>query len=365
MKHFLLLAVASSALLMGWTACTKHDSGWSISGNIAGAGDTTLTIQGFNNGHWYVVDSVRTSHGSFGYRSAQPAPYPEIMRLAMGSSHIYFPVDSVDRLELNADAAHFNTGYSLSGTIQAASVTSLDSIITSSVNARGAQATVADAQLKKDLFAKAFADPSIVSVYYLINKSVGDQPLYNISDPADLRLLGAVAQRFANDRPDDPRGEYLAAVYKKARAAQLGVTHEIAATETSLFDITRSDSKGVSHSLADIASKGGVTILSFVNYGQEASPAYNVILNKVYDQYHQAGLEIFQLAFDADETAWKQTARNLPWIAVWNSTTDGVDPLVQYNVGALPMTFIIDRQGNIAARVTDPTKLAAEVARFI
>lgn len=38
---------------------------------------------------------------------------------------------------------------------------------------------------------------------------------------------------------------------------------------------------------------------------------------------------------------------------------------MQYNVGALPMTFIIDRQGNIAARVTDPTKLAAEVARFI
>jgi len=364
MKKLIFAAVAS-AMALTWTGCSRSEAGWSIKGNVAGAGDTTLTIQGFNNGNWYVVDSVKTTDGAFDYRAAEATPYPEIMRLALGDQFIYFPIDSIDCLELNADAAHFNTGYSLSGTLQAASVTSLDSIITASAIARGTEATVTDARLKKDLFAKAFSDPSIVSVYYLINKSVGNKPLFNIDNQADLRFIGAVAQRFANESPDDPRGEYLAAIYKKARSAQLGVTREIEASETALFDIVRSDSKGVTHSLAEVASKGGVTILSFVNYGLESSPAYNVILNKIYSLHHDNGLEIYQLAFDADETAWKQTARNLPWIAVWNSTTDGVNPLVQYNVGALPMTFIIDRQGNIAARVTDPEKLPAEVEKYL
>ncbi len=361
----LIFAAIVSALGMSWTACGRHETGWSLKGSVAGAGDTTLTIQGFNNGNWYVVDSVKTSEGSFDYRASQPAPYPEIMRLALGDQYIYFPVDSIDKLELKADAAHFNTGYSLSGTLQAGSITTLDSIITASVAARGAEATASDRQLKKELFGKAFADPSIVSVYYLINKSVGTVPLFKISDQADLRLFGAVAQRFANERPDDPRGEYLASVYKQARANQLGITRQITATETSLFDIVRSDSRGKSHSLAEVASKGGVTLLSFVNYGQESSPAYNVILNKIYDRHHANGLEIYQIAFDPDETAWKQTARNLPWIAVWNSTTGGSEPLVQYNVGALPMTFIIDRQGNIAARVVNPENLQAEVEKYM
>lgn len=361
----LILAATTSVVALAWTACDRSADGWSLRGTVAGAGDTTLTIQGFNNGHWYVVDSVKTSDGEFAYRAAAPAPYPEIMRLALGDQYIYFPVDSVDRLDLSAYASHFNTGYSLSGTLQAGSITSLDSIITASVASRGAAATAADPQLKKELFGKAFADPSIVSVYYLINKSVGDKPLFDINNPADLRLFGAVAQRFATERPDDPRGEYLAAVYKNARAASLGFSREIQAAETGLFDIVRSDSRGASHSLADVASRGGVTVLSFTTYGKEFSPAYNVILNKIYEQHHPNGLEIYQIAFDNDETAWKQTARNLPWIAVWNSTTDSSEPLIKYNVGALPMTFIIDRQGNIAARVSDPEKLPAEVAKYM
>jgi peroxiredoxin len=35
---------------------------------------------------------------------------------------------------------------------------------------------------------------------------------------------------------------------------------------------------------------------------------------------------------------------------------------VKYNISALPTTFIIDRNGDIVARVDDPNKLEAKVA---
>ena len=60
---------------------------------------------------------------------------------------------------------------------------------------------------------------------------------------------------------------------------------------------------------------------------------------------------------------WKRKADNLPWITVWNSPVDGAEVLMQYNVGALPVTYVIGRDGTIAERVTDPAKLAAAVAR--
>lgn len=356
-------AIALSAVML--TSCEKH-AGWSISGEIAGAGERTLLIEGFNNGIWYVVDSVKTKDGEFKYNADAPADYPEVMRLGMDGQYIYFPVDSVDHISLIADTADFATSYRLDGTLQARNIQTIDSIINNSVAQRGVLTTVGDTDLKHQLFSTAFNDPSVMSVYYLINKTVCGHAMYDIANPADIRLYGAVAQRFNTERPNDPRTKYLTNLYKRARMASGQVEGTpLVANELSIIDITRSDYKGKSHSLADIASKGGVTVLSFTAYNMESSPAYNVILNSVYEKYRSQGLEIYQIAFDGDETSWSQTARNLPWIAVWNSTTDSSQPLVDYNVGALPMTFIINREGSIAARVVDPTQLESEIKKYL
>ncbi|MDE6134581.1 MAG: hypothetical protein K2F79_03295, partial [Muribaculaceae bacterium] len=83
-----------------------------------------------------------------------------------------------------------------------------------------------------------------------------------------------------------------------------------------------------------------------------------------YELYHSKGLEIYQIAFDDDEVAWKQAAANLPWTAVWNSPADGSALLYTYNVGAVPMTFVINRHGDISERVTDPAMLPKTVAKY-
>ncbi|MDO4320705.1 MAG: thioredoxin-like domain-containing protein [Bacteroidales bacterium] len=360
------LYAAAAALAMTAASCS-HTDGWQVSGTVADADGSRMALEGYNNGLWYVIDSLDVRDGGkFDYRAAEPAPYPEIMRISLDGRSIYFPVDSIDHVTIATTAAGFGTSYTVEGSDDADRVRRIDSIINASVASRGAAATRTDEQLKRSLLTVALDAPTVMASYYLVNKSVDGKPLFDLSDRNDLRYFGAVAQRFHTERADDPRAAYLEQVFMNAqRASRPGTTTEIEVPETALFDIVRQDERGTKHSLAELAKKGGVIVLSFTAYGAETSPAYNVALNTIYEKYHTAGLEIYQISFDADETTWKQTAGNLPWITVWNSTTDSKQPLIDYNVGAVPQTFIIDRSGSLVARVTDPSRLDAEVSKVM
>lgn len=353
----LMIFVASS--------CSRSDKGWGVSGEISGEGDYSLALEGFNNGNWYVIDSLKTKKGRFSYNADAPASFPEILRLGLAGNYIYFPIDSVDHIKIYADADNFAGDYSLEGSLQARTVKSLDSLINVSVRERGVENTVHDASLKRRLFEIAFDDSSVMPVYYLINKSVGSIPLYNVNDAADRRFFGAVAQRFAVSHPSDTRGAVIAEMFKNARPSHGGASTVLEVPETGLIDIVREDSKGNKCSLAEMASKGNVVLLNFTAYGMEASPAYNIVLNSLYEKYHDAGFDIYQIAFDDDESTWKQTARNLPWTAVWNSTTDGNRVLANYNVAAIPVSFIIDRSGSLVERVEDPSQLEKEIKKYM
>lgn len=106
-------------------------------------------------------------------------------------------------------------------------------------------------------------------------------------------------------------------------------------------------------------------ILNFTAYATEWSPAFNVELNKVYEKYRQQGLEIYQVSVDENEYAWKQTAKNLPWITVLNNVAEGGKVLQQYNVGALPTTFVFNRNGELVQRVLDIDDLDSAVAKCL
>jgi peroxiredoxin len=363
MKKLAYILLAIGAVIT--VGCTSRH-GWSVDGTVDGAEGQKLALEGFNNGSWYVIDSVDVdATGKFEYLSDAPAAYPEIIRISLDGSSIYFPIDSIDAITIAAHAADFSNGYTLSGNKAAERVQAVDNLINEAIKRNNGRPLAEDIDLKRQLVSEITADSSAIVAYYIINKSVDGKPLFDPTDKFDNRIYGAVAQRFASIRPNDPRTQYLTTIFLQGKAKinpSLVKTREIEAETTGIIDIERYDNKGKLHKLSDVAGKGKVTVLSFTQYGIEASPAYNVILNKVYQSYHSQGLEIYQLSFDDEEVTWKQTAKNLPWISVWNANTDGLDVLVKYNISALPTTFIIDRNGDIVARVDDPNKLEAKVA---
>lgn len=71
------------------------------------------------------------------------------------------------------------------------------------------------------------------------------------------------------------------------------------------------------------------------------------------------------MSVDEDEYAWKQAAKNLPWITVYNSVADGGKVLRQYNVAQVPTTFVFNREGELVERVLDIADLDSAVAKVM
>jgi hypothetical protein len=207
-------------------------------------------------------------------------------------------------------------------------------------------------------------DPAGIVAYYIINKRVGGVALYNPENKSDNKIIGAVANAFDQYRPNDPRTEFLKRLFITNRRNSSGKVSTIEAPEVSLFEIELYDNTGKLRKLSEVAADNKVVLLSFTVYGAEPSPAYNVELNKVYDRYSKNGLEIYQVGLDEDEYRWKQSARNLPWITVYNSASDGVKNLDNYNVVSLPTTYVIVN-GEIAGRVLDPAQVGQEVGKYM
>ena len=359
MKTVRIISAASFAALL--CASCSHRTGWGIEGTVDGVeAGQKLVLEASNGKSWYVVDSIETEKdGRFDYESTRPASYGEIMRLTLpGKGSVFFPVDSVDKVTLTASAATFGNSHRLSGSYTAERFSLIDSIVASTADID---------EIRTRLTQFITVDTTGTVAYYAVSKAKGAQPVFDPLDDKGNRIYGAAANVFATYRPGDARGEILKQTFfygRKALGKVQPVTTEIEATTVGLFEIERYDNKGVRQSLSDLASKKGVVVLSFTDYSDANSPAYNVLLNDVYTKYKDQGLEIYQVALDANEVNWNQAASNLPWITVWNSPVDGETALASYNVGALPMTYIIDRNGDIGKRVVNPEELESSVARY-
>lgn len=335
---------------------------WEIKGNIEGVDDgQVVVVEGNNQGYWYPLDTLQlAADGSYKY-SHEAQGYPDIYRLRIGESSVYFPIDSIETIHISATAPDINRNFKLSGSPQAENLARVDSLLNSRAAANSGVFST-DSILKRELTGMILADPSGIVAYYIINKSLSGHLLFNPENRADIRVIGAVANAFNEKRPSDPRTAYLKNLYLNKRGAK-GAPRQHEANEVRAFDITLYDNKGVQHSLLDATSKGNVVILNFTAYTAEESPALNLMLNKVYEKYHANGLEVFQVAFDRDEVAWREAAKNLPWITVYNGVADGDKALRDYNVGSLPAIFIFDRNGDVVERLSDASQLDAAVAR--
>lgn len=363
-----IICASSLAVLASLVSCSSRQ-GWSIEGKITGAKGQRIALQAFNNNNWYTIDSLTVdADGDFKYQSATAAAFPDVYRISIDDKDIYFPVDSTYAIKLMADATDL-TAYKLDGMPSAKSFVAADSLIRSTIAVKGEAAALNDSLLKRNLSEIVLGDDGLMAAYYIINKRVGGKSLFDPANGRDRALIGAVAQRFINELPDDPRTQSLKAIYLSAKAAanpELVSATNVEVPESSLpADIQLYDNRGVLHSLYEIVGKGKPVLLSFTSYDMESSPAYNVILADIYKQYGDRGLEIYQVGFDSDEVGWKQSAVNLPWVTVWNSPSDGNSTILNYNVNRIPLTYIINADGELTKRVEDPTTLAAEVAKVV
>ena len=360
MKKILLMI----AVLIGLTACNGNK--FHIDGTIEGAGDTTtLVLEQSSNGEWFIVDSIKVGKNGKFSLSADAPQVPSIYQLRLGNQTICFPIDSLDHLTINAKLPNFAREYSVSGSEHAEQVMKIDQEAMQFAAGKG---TPAELQAWKDKQArKIAADPSGIVAYYLINKYIDGKPLFDPMNDNDLRFIGAVANAFNSFRPDDPRTEYLVNLLLAGQRRRRGLTaptDTVYADVTTLLDISLQDYTGKEYKLSQVAKEHNVVLLDFTAYALDVSPQLNKLLNDIYQAYRSKGLAIYQVSIDDDNVTWREAAKNLPWITVYDPMSVQSQNVSAYNVNGIPTTFIICNS-EIVERVEDATKLKAVVARYM
>ena len=351
-----------SLVAIAMAACGSNE--FKVSGKIEGANDSTkMVMEVANNGWWLIVDSVKCKKdGTFALVKPASAN-ADVYRLRYNDKSIHFPIDSIEHVTITSTLEGFANDYELGGSALAEEMMKVDK---KAMQMYGASEEELKAW-KGELANVILADASSILSYYIINKYIGTMPLYNPLDKEDLKMIGAVANAYNTFKPSDPRTQYLVAVAVNARRKVSPVvsTDTIVATELPIIDINLQDENGKMQQLGEVASKGNVVLLNFTFFTDELSPAFNKVLSEVYAKYNAKGLEIYQIAYDNDEFQWRQAAKNLPWITVFDSDGAASQNLVNYNVFAFPEIFIINRKGEIVERVVEIESLAKTVGKYM
>ena len=70
-------------------------------------------------------------------------------------------------------------------------------------------------------------------------------------------------------------------------------------------------------------------------------------LKRIYENFHEKGLEIYSISLDRDREKWVKGSDDLTWISVWdeNSVASG-----QYAVSSIPHMLLLDKTGKIIGK---------------
>lgn len=354
MKLFKISCIAAAAALsILTTSCS--DPSFSVKGSVeGGVGKTILLEKSDQSGFWVALDSANLKKsGVFSFKQFAPAA-PEIYRLSLDGSYIYFPVDSIENIRIQANAQNFATDYSISGSANAEALAKFEKELI----AYSPKLVIEDSarNFKRRIFTEYLQDAkgSVVS-YYILTKTVGNKPLFDA--PEDVKYFAAVATSFRQFRPEDPRTLLLEQTATDARRRQniaSGKRTVLQAEEVGFFPISLPDENGSNVNLSDLAGHGVPTVLLFSALTDDKTPALNIELKKLYDA---GGIRIYNVGFDTDGLAWRTSARNLPWTTVYANLTDARKVAGDYQVADLPTFFVIDAQGNLKARCSSIEEL--------
>lgn len=358
MKISKFAAVAASVILLA--GC--RGDGYRISGDVEGADkeNTILLEKADPNGAWFALDSVSLDGGSFSFKGEAPE-HSEIMRLRLGDAYIYLPVDSAADLSVKTTLKDFGRDFTVAGTEEADAFNRFEQRL----RAVAPHMENADsmAAFKRRVYNEFLKDArGSLTSYYVLTKIVDGKPLYDAAE--DYRFFAAVATGFREFRPDDPRATLLENVAREGMRQhnlKAGNKRVLQAEEIDILEITLPDERGENASLSSAVGKGQPVALVFANLRGDGAPELIMKLRGL----HERGTKIYQVSFDQDQHAWRETAVNLPWTTVWASDVNGgAKTAVDYNVQELPTYYIYNRDGQLAARAENFESLASQLSGY-
>ena len=362
------------------TAC-KRQADFTVEGVVSGADGQVMYLENVGVSSVETLDSVRlTAAGEFRFERPRPA-YPDFYRLRLNNQLINFSIDSTETISFVADAETFATSYRVEGSENCKAIKNitLAQLDANQAIGRARRAYEAD-QLADTAYVRQveeavgvykevarryiYSAPMSAAAYFALFQQIDGLLLFDLYDKEDSKAYGAVATSLDHFYPESPRAKHLYNLalqsIKVIRSQRPVNLDNVEREEVGYVDIELPDIQGVNQKLSALAP-GNIVLLNFTAYMSEWSPALNMALGELYVEYHDKGLEVYQVSLDGDVHFWKNAASNLPWTCVRDPQTVYSQVAALYNVKQLPVIFVLDRSGNLVKRVDDMKNLAAEV----
>lgn len=383
-----LFAIALAVVaVLGMASCNEKK--FHVNGTIGNAADSTLYFENMSLNGPVVVDSVKLSaDGTFAFDDKAPTA-PEFYRLRIAGQIINIAIDSTETVSVKAEYPGMASQYEVSGSEDCSRIKQLTLMqmgLQAQLNAiasnpqLGADAVndsvarVVEAYKTRVKTDYIFKEPMKASSYFALFQTLnaGGQSvlIFNPrSSEQDVKVFAAVATSWDTFYPNEERGENLHNIaiegmkdirIIKSKQAQGAIAADKVNT-TGIIDFTLTDNKGQERRLSSL--QGKVVMLDFHLFAGEKSLQRIMMLRELYNKYHAAGLEIYQVSVDSDEHFWKTQTAALPWI----STRAGDDTRVLqlYNVQQVPTFFLLDRNCNVVKRDAQIKDIDAEIKALL
>lgn len=352
MKRIYIVFSLLALMLAGCERAPRFE----VRGNVTDAEGEMLYLEHTGLVATEVEDScVLSADGEYVLHGNAPE-YPDFYRLRVGRKYAVLVVDSTETIELR---------------------TTCDSLPLTEAFV-GSEQSVLVAELRRSLREKpidehrAFAQqmilkyPQSLVAYYAVFQSKQGVPVFDMYDPDQLKFYKAVATSMNVAMPEYVRTKTLCAqvmeiVNAERRALNaLALRQYIDESESSLLDIALPNIHGDTCRLSEHVGK--VVVLEFSTSQMEQGNAYVLALRELDNKYHNKGLDIYSVSVDNSKLIWEEWVKNLPWTCVRTETTE---PLITYNVGSVPVMFLLDRKGAVQGRYTDFEQLEKDLKKYL
>jgi hypothetical protein len=305
--------------------------------------------------------------------------------LRLKHQFINISVDSTETIKIQADTLNFARNYTVEGSSESAKIKELALLqLTTNEVYNKLQRQYNSREISTDEYVgkvkeamdhykatakeSIYANPGSASAYFALFQQINNFLIFDPYDKADSKAYGAVANNWNNRYPEAPRTQHLVTLFKKSLVVLRGEQPSNQALNRIdskiYFDIALPSIDDKVIRLSEIGA-GQFVLLDFVAYEMENSPIHNALLANIYKKYYNKGFVIYQVSLDRDRHFWKNAAVNLPWVCVLDPESVESTIAKKYNVTNIPTGFILNRAGEIVARIDNFNDLEKELAKIM